>query len=227
MAIRLDKKNSYKESVNIKDIYSRNSSLIGRFLLRNNNIFSKVSDIYEGIIRLGGNITISTVSKVLKALKEELIISKSSNEIKLIQPSKLLLLLKENYKLPNIISQYKLKLPPEREKAKLILNDLIKNNWIWSGDSCAEFYASTTPTVQFSVYSKLKPDENKILPFIDDKFYNYTLNIIAPGNSYIFFNSLNNKASKIQTCLELSKLDKREKEIAADIEKDILDELTK
>ena len=227
VAIRLDRKNQYKESTYIKDIYSRNSSLVGRYLLRQSYTYDKVSDIYEGIKELGGNLSLSTVSKVLTGLEEQLIISKENNKIKLLQPDKLLKNLKENYIAPSLQRTIKVSLPDEVMQAKRILLDMLGTNWIWAGESCAEFYTNTTPSNSFTVFSKGRnnpapPEEDVIM-----RFYNYTIYIIPLVDEYVFFDSSDYKASKIQAYLELSQLDKREKEIAQDIEKEILDEFRK
>ena len=224
VAIRLDKKNQYKESAYIKDIYSRNSSIVGRFLLREKKMFSSVNQIYDGIRNLEGTISLSTVSKVLKGLQEQLIISKDKNGIKLLQPDKLLKNLKENYIPPSVQRTIKLNLPENMSEAKKVLFDTIGSKWIWSGESCVEFYAATTPVNSFTVFVRGKDNQGLPEPDISLRFYNYTIYFLQPVEEYVFFDSGDYKASKIQSYLELSQLDKREKEIARDIEKDILND---
>ncbi len=227
VAIRLDRKNQYKESASIKDIYSRNSSLVGRFLLRQSRTYDKVTDIYEGINKLGGNISLPTVSKVLKSLEEQLIISKENNKIKLLQPEKLLNNLKENYIAPSVQTIIRVILPGEMMQAKGILLDTLGANWIWSGESSAGFYTTTTPSNSFTVFSKGRENSSALEEDVKMRFHNYTIFYVRPVDEYVFFDSSDYKASKIQAYLELSQLDKREKEIARDIEKDILNEFGK
>lgn len=228
IAVRLDKKNQYKESVNIKDIYSRNSSVVGVFLLRENFTYQRVTDIYDGIKKLGGKITLSTVSKVLTALAEQLIISREKGEIRLLQPMKLLSNLLTGYRSPVVAKILRVNLPKSRQEAKDILDEYLSNNWIWSGESSVDFYASTTPTNQFTVYCRnIEISKDFIEKYVDEKFYNYTLCLIPESEEYLLFDSKENIASKIQTYIELSQLDKREKEIAKDIEKDILNEFSR
>jgi hypothetical protein len=223
IAIRLDKKNQYKETAYIKDVYAKNSSIIGRFLLRENFTYQKVSDIYNGINELGGKITLSTVSKVLTVLQEQLILSKDKEGIKLIQPVKLLSNLRMGYRAPAVSKTLLLNLPQTRQEAKDIFVKYFSDRWIWSGESSAEFYASTTLASQFTVYCKSSEIPQDFMnKYVDEKFYNYTFHIIPKSEEYILFDSQNNIASRLQTYLELSQLDKREKEIAQDIEKDIL-----
>jgi hypothetical protein len=54
--------------------------------------------------------SLSTVSKVLKTLQEDLIISRE-DAIRLLQPDKLLQKLSENYAPPNIMERIRLKVP--------------------------------------------------------------------------------------------------------------------
>lgn len=228
IAVRLDKKNQYKESVNIKDIYSRNSSVVGMFLLRENSTYQRVNDIYDGIKKLGGKITLSTVSKVLTALAEQLIISREKGEIRLLQPVKLLSNLRAGYRSPVVAKVLRLNLPQSRQETKAILDQYFVNNWIWSGESSADFYASTSPTNQFTIYCRtIEIPKDFIEKYVDVKFYNCTLCAIPESEEYLFFDSKENIASKIQTFIELSQLDKREKEIAKDIEKEILNEFSR
>lgn len=228
IAIRLDRKNQYKESANIKEIYSRNSSIVGRFLLRKNSAYNKVSEIYDGIQKLDSKITLSTVSKVLSALNEQLIIAKGKNEIRLIQPTRLLANLRNGYRAPTVTKILNVNLPQSRQEAKDILDKYFLNNWIWSGESSADFYAITTPTNQFTTYCKsIEVPQDFIVKYVDVRFYNYTFLIIPPSEEYLLFDSKENTASKIQTYLELSQLGKREKEIARDIEKDILNDFVR
>ena len=59
--------------------------------------------------------------------------------------------------------------------------------------------------------------------YVDNKFYNYEVNYIK--DKYVFFDSSDNYASRLQTYIELSNLDKREKEIAEDIKRSLVNGL--
>jgi hypothetical protein len=224
IAVRLDLKNKYRESGTIKNIYRGTSSIVGRYLLQRNAKYNSVTEIYNGIISDGGEITFSTVSKVLKSLRDDLILSRIGNEINLIQPAKLLLNLKNNYRSPVRNKILYLSLSEDRKEAKRILDGTLGRDWIWSGESSVESFASTTLTAQFSVYAINPGNIAELMKFTDTKYYNYTLYILSPDQKFIFFGSENNSASKIQTYLELSQLDKREQEIAKDIERELLSE---
>lgn len=70
--------------------------------MKEKRIFNSVNEIYEGIRNLGGDITLSTVSKVLSRLSDDLILQKDKTEIFILQPQKLLLNMKSSYKQPRI-----------------------------------------------------------------------------------------------------------------------------
>lgn len=223
VGIRLDRKNKYKESTPIKNVYAGNSSIVGRFLLKEMRIFNSVNEIYEGIRNSGGEITLSTVSKVLSRLNDDLILQKENTGISLLQPQKLLENLKNNYKPPKPVKLLRLKLPGSREEAKAVLNKYLNDGWIWSGESSADCYAPTTQPGELTVFANA-PYREEILSLADIRFYNSTLMVLPKDQNYFFFDAKDNYASKVQTYLELMQLDKREKEVALDIEQEIINE---
>lgn len=229
VAIRLDKKNNFPENKPIKNIFSRNSSIVGRLLLRQNKIYESVNEIYNEIQTFGGNIALSTVSKVLSELEDQLIISKKKSEIKLIQPLKLLMNLKIGYLNPSAKNIIKLKLPLNKAEAEDILDPYLVTRWIWSGEDSSGRYATTTEIYPMRIYffGELKKNIIERMTedgLIDEKFYNCLLYQLEKNDRYVLFDSNVRWSSKIQSYLELSHLGKREKEIAENIEKDILSE---
>ena len=229
IAIRLDKKNNFRENKPIKNVFSRNSSIVGRFLLRQNKAYKSVNEIYNEIQTLGGNLVLSTVSKVLSELEDQLIISKKKSEIKLVQPQKLLMNLRIGYLRPSTGNTIKLKLPLRKPEAKGILDNCLLNNWIWSGEDSSSHYSVTTEIYPMRIYflGELGKENVNAMhkdDLINEKFYNCLLYQLEKNDKYVLFDSEGNWASKIQSYLELSQLGKREKEIAENIEKDILSE---
>jgi hypothetical protein len=226
VAIRLDKKNKFREQRTIKGIYSRNSSIVARYLLKQKIVNNNLSFIENNIASLWFTLSIGTISKVLKSLEEDLMITRNDNQISVIQPGMLLDKLVKRYKKPEVLEKIYLRLSEDRNEARDVINQIIgNNNWIWTGESSAELYTSTTPSNKFYIYSLSNYSPNDLIGnYIDNKFYNYVIYYIK--DRYVFFDSYNNYASNIQTFIELSHLDKREKEIAEDIKRDIINELT-
>lgn len=102
---RAGRPNLYPQSAPIKNVFRGTSSLVARvFLLR--PTYSAVGEIREEIERLGGTVALSTVSKALSRLEEELIVGRQSGEIRLLQPDKLLQRLVENYRPPEVTRRF-------------------------------------------------------------------------------------------------------------------------
>ncbi len=95
---RTGKPNKYPDSVPIRKIFEGTSSLVTRALLLQPEGFSSLSQIVDFINSRNSNITLSTVSKVLNALEQELYIDKSKSLIRVREPAKLLEKLAESYK---------------------------------------------------------------------------------------------------------------------------------
>ena len=224
VAIRLDKKNEYKESTTIRKIYSGASSVVCRYLLTTNNLPREMGEITNEIVSRGGGIANSTVSKVLKRLEEELIISKKINGIQVIQREKLLDNLVNNYIDPKISAQRKLKVPQEAllflENKMLGISSNLK--WSISGISSAGAYTVATSPQAIEIYLKKIPSE--WLQWEDNRFYNIVLK--ETTSDFVYFDIFKKEnlrfASKLQTYIELSRGDKREKETGETLRKELL-----
>jgi hypothetical protein len=94
---RTGKSNKFPDTSPIKKIYEGISSLVCRALLLNPEGFSSLYEIVDLINNRNATITIATISKVLKSLEEELIVSKSESKISLKKPEVLLNNLAEGY----------------------------------------------------------------------------------------------------------------------------------
>jgi hypothetical protein len=95
---RTGEKNRFPSSLPIKNVYRGASSIVARvFLLR--PTYKSVGEIRDEILKRKGNVSLPTVSKVLKALQEDLIISRNE-EIRLLQPERLLEKLQNRYRRP-------------------------------------------------------------------------------------------------------------------------------
>lgn len=229
VAVRLDQKNLFPESQSIRKIFSGNSSMVGRLFLTSNKRYGSVNEVCSTIQALGGSLSLSAVSKVLAALEDELIIEKGAAGIILLQPEKLLQKLEEGYRSPKISSSAKLKLPSGAGLAGLAgapsLSDAFTSlQWALTGESSANRYAIMADSSVFKVYIT---DYESLLKYQDDRFYNVLAQ--KTEESFPYFDAQEERglrwASPIQCYLELSKLDKREKEVATTVRQAILAKL--
>jgi len=96
---RTGKPNRFPDTAPIKKIFQGTSSLVSRAMLLQPDGFESLTKITDFITqRSGKTIMLSTVSKVLKKLEDELLINRSKSLIMAANPEKLLERLAEGYK---------------------------------------------------------------------------------------------------------------------------------
>ena len=226
LAIRRDRKNAYKESSTIRKIYSGNSSIVCRYLLATKDTNKGIGEITDEIRKLGSDITISTVSKVLKRLEEELIISKAGAAIKILQRDKLLEKLREEYAEPKISEQIRIKSPegPTWFLKNFAYSTPSNVRWVLTGASSASKYTVATTPQAFEIYTDLAEIPEKWFDWEDNRFFNVVLK--RTSNDVLYFDRSENDgiqfSSRIQTYIELARGDKRERETAEPLKEEIL-----
>jgi Fe2+ or Zn2+ uptake regulation protein len=94
---RTGKRNRFPDTAPIKKIFQGTSSLVSRALLLKPEGFSSLYEVVNFINERNANITMSTVSKVLKSLEEELLINRNKSLISVPDREKLLDRLTESY----------------------------------------------------------------------------------------------------------------------------------
>ena len=222
VAIRLDRKNEYVESRDIKKVYAGDSSIVGRFLLREPGEFTQVTKVHEAIGALGGDISLSTVSKVLSALQEDLVIEKRGGRIRVLQAAELLAHLVDGYQPPRTGETLPLKLTDEGAAIRNTLDqELGAGNWVWDGPTSAEHYTVTTPTRTHAAYTRADPRAlDRLRPFEEPRFYNCVVK--RTKKSFVYFDSRAPWSSPLECYLTLMQMDKREREIAERLREEIL-----
>jgi hypothetical protein len=95
---RTGKPNRFPDTSPIKKIFQGKSALVSRALLLKPEGFSKLNEIVDFINNRNTNVKISLVSKVLKVLEEELLVTKKKKHIFVTEPEKLLDRLVDGYR---------------------------------------------------------------------------------------------------------------------------------
>lgn len=102
--VRAGQRNRYPQSDPIKNIYRGASSIVPRvFLVRPR--FPSIGEIAEEVQRRDGRVAVSTISKAVATLEQDLIVSREAGTrraVRLIQPDKLLEELSRNYRQPRV-----------------------------------------------------------------------------------------------------------------------------
>lgn len=101
---KVGKPNAYPQSTPIRNVYQGSSSLVPRVLL-SRPLYPSVNEVYAEIARRGGTIVLSTVSKALKALADDLIITRQ-DAVRLVQPEKLVDKLLDAYRPPRVRARW-------------------------------------------------------------------------------------------------------------------------
>jgi hypothetical protein len=230
--------NQFLNSGPIKNIYRRNTSMVARVLLTQSR-FARVTDIYEAIA--GRNVLaewlrqpmgLSTVSKALKKLEDDMMIGRENASVLLLQPEKLLAKLAENY--TAVAREYVVNWQlPVLSKGK-IADDVLRKAFgnkipaVTTGLASVSRYAVMQAGEKLSIYCSDPDGWVKDLPGSqDDRFPN--LSVIKTTEASVFFDVRPVKgviwASPVQTYLELIAGDKRDQETALQVKEVILREL--
>lgn len=227
--------NRFPQSTPIRNVYRGDSSMVARAFLARPE-FRSISDIATAIRELGGDVTLPTVSKVIKVLEGDLIVSREQGAIRLLQPDKLLDALSTNYRKPTIKERFVGKVPlgvPELQQALAQAAQRIGSKFVLTGTGSVAKYAVMGREPVVSAYCSLSTTQLiEALPVRGeqtDRFPN--VDLINTTEAPVYFDSIQEAgvpfASPVQTYLELSSGEKREQETAEQVRATLLSRIGK
>jgi hypothetical protein len=237
LIFRTGQANRHPDSFPIRNIYRGRASLVARaFLLRRR--YPSVSDVLREIESRGGSLAISTVSKVLKRLEEDLIVAREGGELRLLQADKLLDLLAEEYERPRIESSRIARALFSLQKIGPLLSKAASKTatevTLTGEVSATRYTAMAREDVLRAYCSDLDAvlrelERDKALALDATAFANVTL--LGTDDTVVHFDRRTTKgvpfASPLQTYLELMAGDKRDREAAGQLRASILQQLSK
>jgi hypothetical protein len=173
--------------------------------------------------------SLSTVSKVLKTMVDDLIITRTET-IRLLQPDKLLEKLSENYNPPDVKDRIRLKLPENSKSILKLLSEQSKQlelPLIASGTSSATRYTVMQRGDLLTVYCpKVEMLLEKLPGSQSDRFPN--LELLETEDEPVYFDARQEDgfwwASPLQVYMELMVGDKRDQETAEQLKAVILND---
>ena len=178
------------------------------------------------VLDLGGKVTLPTVSKVVKALEDELIVGRADGAITLLQPDKLLDLLSANFRPPVEKARYVGKVNLSERELQTALADTARRigaRFALTGAASATKYAVMAREPVVTAYCDCPPEE--LLAALTQqaerttRFPNLDLRWTRDASAY--FDLLTDVdvpyASPVQAYLELMSGDKRQQETAEQI----------
>jgi len=235
--LRSGEKKRFSSSAPIKNIYRKNSSMVGRVFLALPN-YGTVQEICSEINRRNilvkdwdkRAMSLSTVSKSLKTLEEDLIVERKDT-IHLVQPDKLLEKLSENYVPPKINERVRLKVPGENRTIWELLQKKSQDlnlPLVATGTSSITQYAVMQRGDVLSVYCpRLEMLLERLPGSQSDRFPDFEL--VETEDETVYFDARKEGnswwASPVQVYLELMVGDKRDQETAEQVKSFILTNL--
>ncbi|MFZ4572989.1 MAG: hypothetical protein ACOYN0_01245 [Phycisphaerales bacterium] len=231
---RTGQPNRYPESRPARFAYRGVTSLVPRVFLRRAE-YSTVGQVRDEIEAAGGAVALSTVSKALTKMTDDLIVDRSEGRIVLIQADKLLDALMESYvsPKPERTAHLKMQLPLEEffRRAEQPTGPAPKLRTMLSGASAQGLYAgglrADVPVVYTDDFNELKRRIGDAWTAVD-RFA--TLTVVETRDPTPYFDARRTEngewiASPVQSYLELGTGDKRDAEMAQQIRARILRDL--
>lgn len=232
-------KNRFPSSAPIKNIYRKNSSMVGRVFL-SRPVYETVQDVRSEINRRNllvnswntPPMSLSTVSKVLKTLKEDLIVERDGI-IRLLQADELLRNISDNYTAPRITERVKLKVPEGTEMIWSLLarqSQELRLPLVATGISSVGRYATMQRGDPLSVYCPcVEMLLERSIGDRTDRFPNVEL--VETEDETVYFDTRPEGdfrwASPVQAYVELMAGDKRDQETAGQVKSFIMAQLQK
>lgn len=216
-------KNHFPTSAPIKNVYRGTSSLVARVFFSQPR-FSSVQEILGEIQRRGGKATLSTVSKALSGLEEDLLIGRE-RAIRLLQPERLLDRLLDNHRAPVGRSRRTIRVTDRqhgllqfadnaRQTGASVIGYLPSRYVVMPGsEDIVRVYASSIEEITRGV----ELEENSRFP---------NMELVETEEQAVYFDPVEDEGflwtSPLQTYLMLASGDKREREVAQQLRPDLV-----
>jgi hypothetical protein len=238
IVFRTGNPNQFRSSAPIKNIYRRNTSMVGRSFLSigsypNLRAVRDRVNTRNLLVQKGERTPMigATAWKALKGLQDDLIVERRSKGFQLLQADKLLEKLVENYEPPKASRRIRLKVETGGEKLQRWFAQRMastSDSWIMTGISSVELYAVMAREEIIAVYCTRLDDLREVVGGKEnDRFPNVEL--IEVNDEPVYFDPQDYKnlrwASPVQCYLELMAGDKRDQETAEQVKDNILKRL--
>jgi hypothetical protein len=223
---RSGEKNRYLESRPLNNPYKGRSANVARLLLIKQQ-FDSLKAIQKALADAGERMVISQVSKAVQALADDLIVTKKDGVIRLTDPSKLLDMLAAEWKNPVISSQKTLRIKNGVKSLSALSKEPILK-WSVSGTSSVSKYAVFSESGPLMVAVTDMEAALKQLEWTPEPVRNFADAVLFETNEPGFFFAKNTDetgiiwANMVQSYIELSNGDSRQKEAAVDIREKIM-----
>ena len=228
LVLRTGASNKFRESYSIREVYRGNTSLVARALLLRPRTES-LADLGQFIRERGGRITLTTISKALRRLEDDVLVERRGGRARLLQPEPLLDKLASAYRPPKV--RRRIVGSTSLDRAALAARfTTAPARTVLTGQSSTDRYAvmGREERVRFYTDSSVTLLGTLGGEFTEgERFAN--LELIETDDPTAYFDVRRSGdlpfASPVQTYLELASGEKRELETAEQVRALILDEL--
>lgn len=228
LVFRTGNPNQYPAGRKIRNVYQGASSLVARvFLVRSR--YDSVQEVMNEVTQRGGRVSLSTVSKVLKVLEEDLVIHRDGRASELLQPDKLLDRLADAYKPPRISAQKKYRWIDGPGELMDGLGEWSRR-LVLTGEASVDRYAVMPREKSVRYYcTSIEPIEQRLRGRLEESPRFPDLELIETRDPTVYFDNRPNNgvaaSSPTQSWLELQAGDKRQGDAALTVRSRILEEL--
>jgi hypothetical protein len=217
-------KNRFSSGAPIKNVYRGTSSLVARVFFARPS-FSSVQEIFDEIQRRGGKTTLSTVSKALKGLEEDLVVERGAT-IRLLQLGRMLDLLLENYRDPVIRRRLRIRVSDRSRSFRQFAQNARESGASVAGDLPSRYVIMPASEEAIRVYTSSIGEITRDVEFEEtSRFPNVEL--VETEDQTVYFDPNEEEGfiwiSPLQTYLKLAKGGKREQEVATQLRSDLLE----
>lgn len=230
---RSGRPNRYPESQPAKYAYRGATSIVPRVFLCQPE-FGSVNAIRDAIAVRGGAVALSTISKALARMVEDVLIERDESRIALVQPEALLDRLRDSFRtpIPRDTTRVKIK-GPMAELFKRANQERPRSQLVLSGPSSHDRYTAGLRSDELVAYCESLRD---LRVRVGDRWEETErfaeLTVVETNDRAPFFDARTDAdgltyASPLQAYLELAEGDKRDKEIASEIRTKVLLEVEK
>lgn len=224
--VRSGAPNKYPDSRPLSNPYRGRSAMVARMLIERPR-WSSLSELAEEILKAGANLSLPQVSKAVQAMQEDLMLTRSTREITLMDRVRLLDHLAREWRKPKIRARQALRLNSNRELAPaLSSNPLLK--WAFTGETSAVRYAMFSQGGPRKIAVSSLPLAQTLLNGEPESVPNFAdVELVETDEAGFFFgNDIDSKgdrwASRLQAWLELQSGDARQQDVARDLREQIL-----
>ncbi|MEQ9616827.1 MAG: hypothetical protein RLN60_02200 [Phycisphaerales bacterium] len=228
LVVRTGNPNQYPAGRSIRNIYQGASSLVARVFLSRPR-FESVQEVLDEVTRRGGRVALSTVSKVLKVLEEDLVIRREGRTSELLQADELLDRLADGYRPPRISARKKYRWVDSSSNPLESLRDW-NRRLVLTGAASVDQYAVMPREKTVQCYcTAIEPIEQELSGRLEESPRFPDLELVETRDPTVYFDNRSmdtvSAASPLQSWLELRAGDKRQSDAAETVRTRILEEL--